>query len=101
MITNVITDKTQNARLLRLFKDGKEITSMSAFMLMGITQLGARIKELEAKGYSFNRPWIDLPTGKRVKLYSLKKCSACNGTGLKTDVNGVVEDDVCPECDGD
>lgn len=29
-------------------------------------------------------------------------CSACNGSGLKTDsATGVQEDDVCPECDGE
>ena len=29
------------------------------------------------------------------------KCPSCKGSGLKTDENGVVEDDVCPECDGE
>ncbi len=28
-------------------------------------------------------------------------CLSCKGSGLKTDENGVVEDDVCPECDGE
>ncbi|KKL53578.1 hypothetical protein LCGC14_2274060 [marine sediment metagenome] len=28
-------------------------------------------------------------------------CPSCKGSGLKTDENGVVEDDVCPECDGE
>lgn len=27
-------------------------------------------------------------------------CKACDGTGLMTDDNGVVQDDVCPVCQG-
>jgi hypothetical protein len=27
-------------------------------------------------------------------------CPAYQGTGLKTDINGVVEDEPCPECGG-
>jgi hypothetical protein len=77
LLKDAKTDNSQCARLLRRFKDGESITSMSAYMLMGITQLGARIKELEDKGYVFNRPWIDLPSGKRVKQYSLMPCSKC------------------------
>lgn len=72
-LIEAITDNTQKGRLLRHFKDGGEVTAMSAFMLFGITQLGTRISELETDGHEFNRPWIDLPTGKRVKIYSLKE----------------------------
>lgn len=28
------------------------------------------------------------------------KCEKCNGTGAKTDENGIQEDESCPECDG-
>lgn len=65
------TDNSQCGRLLRHFQNGGKVTSLSAVTFFGITQLGARIKELEAKGHVFHRPWIDLPTGKRVKIYSL------------------------------
>lgn len=27
-------------------------------------------------------------------------CTECNGTGVQTDENGIVYDDVCPECQG-
>jgi DnaJ-class molecular chaperone len=27
-------------------------------------------------------------------------CPLCNGTGCKTDNNGIQYDDVCPECQG-
>ena len=67
-------DKTQKGRLKRHFENGGMVTSMSAFMLFGITQLGARIKELEVDGLEFNRPRITLPSsGKRVCQYSLKR----------------------------
>lgn len=35
-----------------------------------------------------------------LEVVSPKKCSACTGTGVKTDDNGVQEDDVCPRCEG-
>ena len=28
-------------------------------------------------------------------------CSACKGTGVKTDANGIQTDDVCPVCEGE
>lgn len=28
------------------------------------------------------------------------KCEKCNGTGVKTDENGIQSDEACPECDG-
>jgi DnaJ-class molecular chaperone len=30
----------------------------------------------------------------------MKTCEKCKGTGCLTDENGIVSDDVCPECDG-
>jgi len=72
MTLPIKTDNSQCGRLLRRFKDGRSVTSLSATILMGITQLGARLTELERKGHEFNKVWIDLPNGKRVKQYSLK-----------------------------
>ena len=65
------TDNSQCGRLLRRFKDGEKITSFSAYMLMHITQLGARLYELEGKGYRFDKKWVTLTSGTRVKQYSL------------------------------
>ena len=67
------TDNSQCARLLRRFEDGEKITTMSAYMLMGITQLARCISDLEKRGHEFNKVWFDLPNGKRVKQYSLAK----------------------------
>ena len=64
-------ENTQKARLLKHFQQGGEVTSLSAYMLWGVTQLGARIIELEKDGYCFNRPRVKLPTGKVVCQYSL------------------------------
>jgi len=67
-------DNSQKGRLRRHFESGGMVTSMSAFMLFGITQLGARIKELESDGLEFQRPRITLPSSKkRVCQYSLKE----------------------------
>ncbi len=65
-------ENTQKARLLKHFQQGGMVTSLSAYMLWGITQLAARISEIEDDGYVFNRPRVKLPTGKIVCQYSLK-----------------------------
>lgn len=71
-IDQIKTDNSQCGRLLRHFKNGGKVTSMSAYMLFGITQLGARIKDLETKGHRFARPRITLPaSGKSVCQYSI------------------------------
>jgi len=116
-LTQLNQKPTQCKRLLRRFKGGEPITSMSAFTLMGITQLGARIKELEAQGYSIIRPWIDLPSGKKVKQYSLMPCSKCGSPeqyqawdgfafclgcyeDLKSDAQSLTEDEPCEDREG-
>lgn len=44
--------QTQAERLLAHLSNGGTITSLEAFNVLGITQLSARITELEAKGHA-------------------------------------------------
>lgn len=46
---------TQKDRVLRYIKDFGSITSIQAAVDLGITQLSARIVELERMGYVFNK----------------------------------------------
>lgn len=43
--------ESQRKRVLDRLKKGQRVTSLDAYNLMGITQLGARIFELRAQGY--------------------------------------------------
>ena len=45
---------TQKERILKYINDYGSITSWEAYSDLGVTQLGARIKELKDKGYVFN-----------------------------------------------
>lgn len=44
---------TQKELILKYIADFGSITSYQAYLDLGITQLGARIKELKEKGYVF------------------------------------------------
>ena len=44
---------TQKEMILKYITDFGSITSFQAYADLGVTQLGARIKELKAKGYEF------------------------------------------------
>ena len=46
---------SQANRLLEHFKSGHRITSLEAYNLLGITQLGARIHDLEQSGHIISR----------------------------------------------
>lgn len=59
---------TQKGKIERVAKRSF-ITSMKAFK-MGITQLGARIQEMEAKGFKFIKEWND-PKSCDYKKYKL------------------------------
>ena len=50
--------KKQTLRLQEHFEAGNTITSLGAYTLLGITQLSARLKELEETGFLLNREWI-------------------------------------------
>ena len=49
---------TQNERVIEYIKRFGSITTFEAFSELGITRLSARIFDLEAIGYSFNRETI-------------------------------------------
>lgn len=46
---------TQNKRIIRYLKDFGSITAYEAVRELGITQLSARICELQNMGYKFNK----------------------------------------------
>lgn len=52
---------TQQERIIKYMNDFGSITALEAVSDLGITQLSARICELQNKGYEFNK---DLQTGK-------------------------------------
>ena len=51
---------TQAERLLNHFNEGKTITSLEAYSQLGITQLGARIHDLEQRGHLISRKMIEV-----------------------------------------
>lgn len=52
---------TQQDRIIKYMNDFGSITAIEAVAELGITQLSARICELQNKGYEFNK---ELQTGK-------------------------------------
>lgn len=69
-----MSKKSQSEKLLDYLKSGRSITSMGAYRLFNITQLGARIYELKGKGYNIRDEWALHPdTGKNAgfKKYRL------------------------------
>ena len=46
---------TQRDRILQYLHDFGSITSWQAYADLGVTQLGARLQELEERGYVFTR----------------------------------------------
>ena len=66
-----MNDKTSQVnRLLAHFNGGGTVTSFEAYERFGITQLGARIKELETRGVAVGRSHVH-HNGKRYVRYSL------------------------------
>lgn len=68
---------TQCERILDYIKRFGSITSYEAYIDLGITQLGARIDNLQKKGYTFKKETIKTKNrfGKptRFKKYSLEE----------------------------
>lgn len=63
---------SQKQKLLSHFKQGGTITSFTAYLKFGITQLATRISEMEGRlGVEFNRKWVK-KNGKRFIEYSYK-----------------------------
>ena len=54
---------TQRDRILQYLHDFGSITSWQAYADLGVTQLGARLQELEERGYVFTRE--NIPTKNR------------------------------------
>ena len=58
--------------LLGAMLRGERLTMMTAFHKYGTTCATQRINELERYwGWKIKRSWLDLPSGKRVRSYSL------------------------------
>ena len=53
----ITTKKTQKERIIDYIIQFGSISSWEAYKDLGITQLGARIDELERDGYSFVKEW--------------------------------------------
>ena len=49
--------KNQKSRILDYIKQFGSITSWEAYNELGITQLGARIDQLQKEGYEFKTEW--------------------------------------------
>lgn len=47
----------QRQRIINYIRQFGSITSFEAYSELGITQLGARITELEQEGYKFKKEW--------------------------------------------
>lgn len=48
--------ETQCKRIIEYIRENGHITSLEAYEKLKITQLGARITDLESRGFEFNRP---------------------------------------------
>lgn len=49
---------TQKDKIINYIRSFGHITSMEAYADLGITQLGARIDDLQKEGYQFKKEWI-------------------------------------------
>ena len=50
---------TQKDRIMNYIRQYGYITSRDAYNDLGITQLGARIDDLQKEGYKFKKEWIN------------------------------------------
>lgn len=48
---------TQKDRIINYIREFGSITSLEAYKDLGVTQLGARLKELQEQGYTFTTKW--------------------------------------------
>lgn len=61
---------SQNESICRYLARGKSLTPLSALRLFGCLRLGARIHELQRRGFRIRSELISLTNGKRVARYS-------------------------------
>lgn len=59
----------QKTKVLEYIKTNGSISSFEAYARLGITQLGARIDELQKDGYMFEREWVRKRKNGKVKDY--------------------------------
>jgi len=65
---------TQCKRIVEYIRANGYITSLMAYEKLGVTQLGARITDLESRGFEFNRPRYKVGNCKNpVAHYSIAK----------------------------
>lgn len=67
---------TQNEMVLKYLEEGRLVTSMVAFHLMGCVSLPKRICELKQEGVPIKSHWMKLPSGKRCRSYYLDRAPA-------------------------
>jgi hypothetical protein len=65
------SDPSQAGLILRYMQAGHALTPLDALNLFGCMRLGARIFELRKLGHAIRADWKQLPSGKRVAIYSL------------------------------
>lgn len=72
----------QRQRIINYIREFGSISSLEAYRDLGVTQLGARIKELKEQGYEFKTEWENSKNryGEKVnyKKYSLADMTAEN-----------------------
>lgn len=74
--------ETQKQKIIDYLKTHKDITSMEAYDKLKITQFATRVKELEKRGWIFNKEW-DYAINKkgekkRFKRYSIDRVDNLN-----------------------
>lgn len=55
--------------LRKAFDRGEQLTVLRAIYSYGIYGLSQRVGDLIAEGYPIRKEWLDIPSGKRVRLY--------------------------------
>lgn len=63
--------KTQNQIIIKLLKNWT--TFKDAYEKAKSLSFPKRIMEIKAMGYDLESKWVDLPSGKRVKAWRMKK----------------------------
>lgn len=77
----LIDIETQNRRILAHLQNGGTVTSLTALYDFGCLRLSGRIFELREAGYPIEDEWVETPSGKRVKMYFLRRSqSGSNST---------------------
>lgn len=66
--------ETQCKRIIEYIRENGHITSYEAYAKLRVTQLAARITDLESRGFEFNKPRYKVGNCKRpVAHYSIAK----------------------------